>query len=124
MGEWQTACDRLVERLFDESAAGGAQLFMSAVNAGEVYYVLRKLHSEGLAELWRNSSRTLPITINVPTLDEIWDAALLKGQYPISYADAFAAALAQKHRCALVTGDPDFRAVPQLDLDWIGRPAN
>ncbi len=114
----------LVERLFDESAAGGAQLFMSAINAGEVYCVLRKLHSEGLAESWRNSSRTLPVTINVPTLDEIWDAALLKGQYAISYADAFAARLAQKHRCALVTGDPDFRALANLQLDWIGQASN
>lgn len=113
-----------VERLFDESVAGGAQLFMSAINAGEVYYFLRKLHSERLAESWRNSSRTLPITIEAPSGDEIWDAALLKGQYSISYADAFAAALAQKYRCALVTGDPEFRTVAQLDLDWIGRASN
>jgi predicted nucleic acid-binding protein len=44
----------------------------------------------------------------------------LKGRYPIAYADAFAAALAQKHRCPLVTGDPEFRTVAGLDLDWIG----
>lgn len=113
-----------VQTLFDQSAAGGAQLFMSAINAGEVFYVLRKLHSERLAESWRNSSGTLPVTIDVPTLNEIWDAALLKGRHPISYADAFAAALAQKHRCALVTGDPDFRAVAHLELDWIGQASN
>jgi predicted nucleic acid-binding protein len=113
-----------VTKLFDESAAGSAQLFMSAINAGEVYYVLRKLHTEKLAESWRNSSRTLPITIDVPTLNEIWDAALLKGQYSIAYADAFAAALAQKHHCPLTTGDPEFRTVANLELDWIGRPAN
>lgn len=109
-----------VEHLFDESVAGGAQLFMSAINAGEVYYFLRKLHSERIAESWRNSSRTLPITIEVPSGKEIWDAALLKGQYPIAYADAFAAALAQKYRCPLTTGDPEFRAVANLELDWIG----
>jgi predicted nucleic acid-binding protein len=112
-----------VERLFDESAAGSAQLFMSAINAGEVYYVLRKLHSEGLAESWRESSRTIPITIEVPSGGEIWDAALLKGQYPIAYADTFAAALALKYRCPLITGDSDFRTVANLELDWIGRPA-
>jgi predicted nucleic acid-binding protein len=87
-----------------------------------VYYFLRKTHSERVAESWRESSGTLPITIEVPTLDEIWDAALLKGKYPIAYADAFAAALALKHRCALVTGDPDFRVIPDLELNWIGRP--
>ncbi|HEY5176721.1 MAG TPA: PIN domain-containing protein [Terriglobales bacterium] len=111
----------IVTKLFAESEAGTTRLFMSAINVGEVYYFLRKHHSEKLAESWRESSRTLPATIEVPTADEIWDAALLKARYPIAYADAFAAALAHKHRCALVTGDPDFRVIPDLDLDWIGR---
>jgi hypothetical protein len=34
--------------------------------------------------------------------------------------DASAAALAQKHRCPLVTGAPEFRAVDDLQLEWIG----
>ncbi len=96
---------------------------MSAINTGEVYYFLRKKHSERIAESWRESSRTLPVTIEVPSLDEIWDAALLKGRYPIAYADAFAAALAHKYRCPLVTGDPEFRSIAELELDWIGRAA-
>ncbi len=112
-----------VEKLFDESLAGNARLFMSAINAGEVYYFLRKTHSERIAESWRASSGTLPLTIEVPTGDEIWDAALLKGKYPIAYADAFAAALAYKYRCPLVTGDPEFRSIADLELDWVGRAA-
>ena len=122
--EWingrQAATDA-VDHLLDESEAGTTRLFMSAINVGEVYYFLRKRYGKNLAESWRESSRTLPITIEVPTADEIWDAALLKGQYPIAYADAFAAALAQNYRCPLLTGDPDFRSVPGLDLDWIGK---
>ena len=121
--EWikgrQPATD-IVNGLFAEAEAGTARLFTSAINVGEVYYYVCKYHSETLAESWRESSRTLPITIEVPTADEIWDAALLKARYPIAYADAFAAALAQKYRCPLVTGDPEFRSVPDLDLDWIG----
>lgn len=111
----------IVAQLFLESEAGTAHLFMSAINAGEVYYFLRKHHSEQLAESWRESSRTLPATIEVPTADEIWSAAVLKGRYPIAYADAFAAALAQKYHCALVTGDPELRSILDLELDWIGR---
>jgi len=120
MNRRQPATDA-VERLWDESLAASARLFMSAINAGEVYYFLRKTHSEGLAESWRALSTTVPATIEVPTADEIWDAALLKGKYPIAYADAFAAALAQKYRCPLVTGDPEFRSIPDLELEWIGR---
>jgi len=42
---------------------------MSAINVGEVYYFLRKHHSDELSESWRESSRTLPATIEVPTVD-------------------------------------------------------
>jgi uncharacterized protein len=124
--EWingrQPATDA-VDNLLDESEAGTARLFISAINVGEVYYFLRKRYGETLAESWRELSGTLPATMEVPTADEIWDAALLKGRYPIAYADAFAAALAQKYRCPLVTGDPDFRAIADLELDWVG-PSN
>ena len=112
----------IVADLLADAGSGIARLLMSAINVGEVYYFVRKYHGEALAESWRQSSGTLPITIEVPTADEIWDAALLKGRYPIAYADAFAAALAQKYRCPLLTGDPDFRSVSDLELDWIGRP--
>lgn len=123
MNRRQPATDQ-VDKLFDESLAGDIQLFMSAINVGEVYYFLRKTFGATLAELWRDLSRTLPVTIEVPTGDEIWDAALLKSQYPIAYADAFAAALAQKHRCPLTTGDLEFRAVADLELGWIGRASS
>lgn len=58
--------------------------------------------------------------MEVPTADDIWDAASLKGRFPIAYTDAFAAALAQKFACPLVTGDPEFQSVDALELDWIG----
>lgn len=112
----------IVANLLTESEAGGVRLFMSAINVGEVYYFLRKHHSEQLAESWRESSRTIPATVETPTADEIWDAARLKGRYPIAYADAFAAALAQKYRCPLVTEDPELRSISNLELEWIGRP--
>ena len=112
-----------VTTLLTAAQAGMAMLLMSAINVGEVYYILRKHHAEEVAERWRILAQTLPVTIEVPTLVEIWDAALLKGQYSIAYADAFAAALAQKYRCPLVTGDPEFQSIPDLKLDWVGRDA-
>jgi len=61
------------------------------------------------------------MTVEVPSAEDIWNAAILKSRYPIAYADAFAAALAQKWNCPLVTGDPEFRSVKFLELDWIGK---
>jgi uncharacterized protein len=118
--EKQPATD-IVENILAEAESGAMQLLMSAINVGEVYYYVRKYQGEELAETWRELSATLPVTIEVPTMKEIWDAARLKGNYPIAYADAFAAASALKHRSPLVTGDPEFRSIPELELDWIGR---
>ena len=121
--EWMRArkpAEDAVTTLLTAAQVGMAKLLISAINVGEVYYILRKHHAEEVAERWRILAQTLPVTIEVPTLVEIWDAALLKGQYSIAYADAFAAALAQKYRCPLVTGDPEFQSIPDLELDWVG----
>jgi predicted nucleic acid-binding protein len=93
---------------------------MSAINVGEVYYFLRKQGRISLAESWREASLSFPVRIEVPSLEDIWQAASLKGRFPIAYADAFAAAVAQKFNCPLVTGDPEFRVIDTLELDWIG----
>ena len=121
--EWlngRTRAGNTVAALLAEAEAGQARLLMSAINVGEIYYFLRKQTSQTLSESWRQASRTLPVTIEVPTMDDIWAAALLKGDYPVSYADAFAAALAKKYNYPLVTGDPELRSIKNLELDWIG----
>ncbi|MGD1069948.1 MAG: PIN domain-containing protein [Bryobacteraceae bacterium] len=110
-----------VDVMLSDAEAGRIRLLMSAINAGEVYYFLGRHHSSSLAEFWRESSRTLPVTMEVPSAEDIWSAASLKARFAISYADAFAAALAQKYGCPLVTGDPEFLCVDRLTIDWIGR---
>ena len=124
MLEWingREPASTFVDGLFAQSEKGRARLLMSAINAGEVYYFLCKENRHSAAEAWRQSSATFPVTIEVPSAEEIWNAAELKGRYAISYADAFAAALAMKYQCPLLTGDPEFRAVGHLQLDWIER---
>ena len=122
--EWingrQPATDMVAE-LFAESEAGTARLFMSAINVGEVYYFLYKNYSKSPAESWKAASPTLPLTIEVPTAGDIFDAALLKAGHRIAYADAFAAALVQRDQCALVRGDPGFKSISDLKLECIGR---
>jgi predicted nucleic acid-binding protein len=113
-----------VAALLSEAEQGRSRLLMSAINSGEVYYSLLKTRSPSLAEFWRESSPTLPVTIEVPAAEDIWNAALLKARFPIAYVDVFAAALALKHNCPLVTGDPEFRTVEGLQLEWLTRPPN
>lgn len=124
--EWllRRRAGEVVNGLLEEADSGKSRLLMSAINVGEVYYFLRKHHQVSLADEWRQLSATLPVCIEVPSSTDIWSAALLKGSFPIAYADAFAAALAQKYNCPLVTGDPEFRTVSDLQLMWIGPVRN
>jgi len=41
-------------------------------------------------------------------------AAHIKAHYPLSYADAFAVALAQELDATVVTGDPEFKTAESL----------
>lgn len=109
-----------VEALLEDAQQSKVRLLMSAINVGEVYYFLRKHKGLTVSETWRSVSSTLPVAIEVPVSQDIWSAALLKAQFPLSYADAFAAALAQKHNCAVVTGDPEFKSVEHLRIEWVG----
>jgi predicted nucleic acid-binding protein len=59
-----------VGKLMAEAETGQTRLLMSAINVGEVYYFLMKHHSQDPAESWRESSPTLPATIEAPTAEE------------------------------------------------------
>jgi len=44
----------------------------------------------------------------------------LQGRFPISYADAFAVALAQEMTATLITGDPEFKRVEsRVTIMWL-----
>ena len=50
-------------------------------------------------------------------------AAHIKAHFPLSYADAFAAALAQAKNVPLTTGDPEFARLEALvAIEWLPNP--
>ena len=79
---------------------------MSWINLGEVHYVLRRLHGEDDAS---ETVRDLRDVIDARLPDErlVLDAAKIKADQPMAYADAFAAALAVAQDAVLWTGDPE-----------------
>jgi len=96
---------------------------MSWINLGEVHYVLRRMHGEDEAA---ETVRDLRDVIDARLPDErlVLDAARIKADLPMAYADAFAAALAVAQDAVLWTGDPELlvdRAAWQWrDLRTIG----
>ena len=85
---------------------GREQLAVHAVNVGEVYYLAYRRAGYARAIEMLAHLRRLPVRIHdrVP-LDLLREAGRVKALYPISYADAFAVALARLRQSRLVTTD-------------------
>jgi predicted nucleic acid-binding protein len=79
---------------------------ISWINLGEVHYVLRRLHGEDEAIQTVRDLREV-IDARLPDEKLVLDAARIKADNPMSFADAFAAALAVIHDATLWTGDPE-----------------
>lgn len=92
---------QLVAELVDEQRP-----LMSWINLGEVHYILRRAHGEDAAI---ETIRDLRDEIDARPPDEtiVLEAARIKADHPVSFADAFGAALAANEDADLWTGDPE-----------------
>lgn len=79
---------------------------MSWINLGEVHYVLRRAHGEDDAIETVRDVRDV-VDVRLPDERLTLDAARLKADHPMAYADAFGAALAIAAHATLWTGDPE-----------------
>lgn len=112
----------LPARLSEYSEAGGrpTNSFLCVVNWGEVIYHALRSGGEGMAKLAEDAMRALPIQVIDANKDLTLQAAHLKASNKRSYADCFAAALAMKKKCELVTGDKEFKqAEKHIKVRWM-----
>ena len=96
-----------VRRLLQEGMSQKVKLYLSIVNLGEIYYRVGRIKGRSEAEETLKTLSRLSITILPATDTIVMAAAALKMEFPISYADAFAAAEAKQQDAVLVTGDPE-----------------
>jgi len=113
--EGQKALDLLAD-----SMESGGEVLMTTINAGEVWYNVARRRTEADADRAIDELRALGIQF----VDAGWDlarqASRFKARGKISFADAFAAALAKQYKCELVTGDPEFRsAEADVKVRWL-----
>ncbi len=79
---------------------------MSWINLGEVHYVLRRVHGEdGAIETIRDLRDV--VEPRLPTEAVVLEAARIKADHTMAFADAFGAALAVAEQAELWTGDPE-----------------
>jgi len=104
----------------DEQLGTGTAI-MSWINLGEVFYVLRRAHGEAEA---RRTIKDLEASLQAVLPDSalVLEAARIKSEWRMSYADAFAAATATRFDAPLWTGDPELliRDAPWRPYDLSG----
>ena len=112
-----------VEKLLMKAEAGTHKLLLSVVNWGEIYYSTMRTVSQDAAE--RKAREIAGLAIEIVGVDDenlelVRQAAIYKATRKLSYADAFAAALAKIRDAELVTGDPEFRVLDdEIKIDWL-----
>ena len=109
-----------VKSLLVECRNQSALGYMNQINLGEVYYkTIRAVGLDEAKKFLENFFR-LPLSIILPDSDLIWKSSEIKAQYPISYADCFAAATAKKYEATILTGDPEFKKIESfVSIDWL-----
>ena len=109
-----------VAEIIAEANERGTPLWMSVVNAGEVWYIIARRTSEAEADATIAELQSLGIQFDSAEWKISRQAALFKSKHTMSYADAFAAALAVQKNAHLVTGDREFKQVEkEVDLLWL-----
>lgn len=109
-----------IESLIENAKSGRSRIWMSAVNLGEVFYILlRRLRDDDALKYIHTLQRA--VLIHEPDTNHTISVARLKYGYKLGYADAFAAALAIEHNATLVSADPAFEKL-ERKLKWMKLP--
>ena len=112
-----------IEKYLKQARKAETSLFLHAIHLGAVYYITLREQGQNPANLAYARIKAFPLQF-IETINEelLLSAASLKANYPISYADSFAAALAKIHDCALLTGDPELSILEKekiISIVWL-----
>ncbi len=111
---------KIVAEILKEGIYNNAEIFMSVINWGEVYYTVLREQDKKSAELYLKTIERYPITIVDVNKTNTLEAAEFKAFYKMSYADSFAVSLAKNKKAILVTGDKEFLSVEDIvKISWI-----
>lgn len=107
--------------LFELGRQSRVTIVMSVVNLGEVAYVLLKQYGE------EKTNAMIKVLLHGLTLvdadrEAVLEASRYRYTHHVSYADAFAVALALKRKATLVSADSAFEKFGK-NLKWLRLPA-
>ena len=82
--------------------------YITTINIGEIYYMIFRKNKAKAADLAMEALKQFPLHIVDADLKLTMEAAAIKANHSMSYADAFAAALTINKKATLITSDDEF----------------
>jgi len=110
----------IVYEILQKSREEHIDRLICVINLGEIVYITKRMFGdqkkiEILGRIHQLGFKVLPVPDTL-----VYQAAEIKAEYPISYADCLVIASAQEHNATIVTGDPEFKNVDHLvKIEWI-----
>jgi ribonuclease VapC len=110
-----------VKKVLSEAQKSGRSIFMNQMDVGETYYVLHRKRGRDKADYFLGTIMAgLPITPVPNDYEFVIEAARIKAEHPVSFADCFSICTARHANAVILTGNPGFKKVEQLvDIEWL-----
>ena len=112
----------IVREVLEFGQRHDGSVWISVINLGECLYIVER--EQGLTAAHRAIAaiRQMPVKEVTADRERMFAAAHIKAHHRLSFADAFAVALAQEKSATVVTGDPEFKQVESLvPVLWLPR---
>jgi predicted nucleic acid-binding protein len=115
----EVSADQISEVLV-KAGQGQATVWLSIISYGETLYIIeRRRGLKGVHQIIAVIDQ-LPISLVEADRRHTFLAAHIKARYTLSYADAFAVALAQVENAIVLTGDIEFKEVESfISIEWL-----
>ena len=112
-----------VVAVLERASIDNVKVLMCSPNWAELRYILARRLGEEEWESLRTKLLGLPIEVVDADRSLAEKAGKFKTTKRMSLADCFAAALAQEHKAAVYTGDPEFKEVEgEVEIVWLAKP--
>lgn len=109
-----------VQEALDNAQHGLANVFMCIINLGETLYIIEREQGMAKAHEALAAIQILPMEILPAENQTVLNAAHIKANHALSYADAFAVVCAINMQGIVLTGDKEFESVQSLiQVEWL-----
>ena len=110
----------IIGDIVGDAMKDGIPVYMSIINVGEMWYITAREISSEDADSAVAGLKKWGVEFVGADWNMVREAAVLKSKHKISYADAFAAALALSTKATLVTGDKEFEPFEKfMRVKWL-----